>query len=614
MTEPEELEEALARRRAVWPYFAGFTVALLLAAGGWLMWPQSPAPYRVLLVPHGVEGEPADRLVAAIRGPLAVGGFRVIEVHDGPLPEEPEGARRLAHEAHAQHSVFATVEVVSSRPRGALEPAYVHLRARAVVGDVSGAPAVDVAPVEIASFGSTETEALTDAASRAGEALADAVHLALIQRPSVATFLEDTSIATDEISTQAAMRSAHDRVERVLEEQRWMSESCEEAEEALAAEAGPASGTCLSGACAEEYAFDLLPDGSAALVHGETPSVRVPLVGELVAAERVESVERIDLVPLDGSERRTIATADNYYTYPSLSADGRRVAVVEEWPRGFGLVVIDVETSERTVLARFDRYVQSPRLSPDGEQLIASVRATRRAPAQLVAIRAQVGSSLRLLGESHLARWVRVGVPDAPDPASLIAELVPMEEEEDEALEVDSLEPDAPEEPEEPELADGELPPLDLERRLAVIDPEDGSVRATMEDDRRRVRRVIGSRDGAVVFTWYNGRVCGLGRWDPATGEAEHRVTPVCLRHAHLAADGRAVGTAPLSAEADPEEGDDEIVELGFDDQPARILTANAQRERYPRASAQGRRVIYDRLGTSRYRAFPRVALCWLER
>ncbi len=616
MTESDDLERALTQRRPVWPYLAGFSVVLVGVAAAVLLWPESPQPNRVLVVADGLGDEAARRLVSAVRGPLAVGGLRVLEVDDGPPPTDPEGTRRVAFEAHAQHSVFLSVEVLDERERGAIEPAYVHVRGSAVVGDVAGGEPVAIAPVAIGAFGSTRAVALADAAERVGEALADAIHLAIAERPSVAAFVESTSVPTDAIASQAAMRAARDRVARVREELGWMQESCATAEAALALDDGPREVRCLSGACAEEYAFDVTPDGAAALVHSETPSARVPLVGELTVAERVESVERVEVVPLDGGPRRTIGTSNNYYTYPSMSADGRRVAVVEEWPRGFGLVVLDVETGARTVLARVERYLQSPRMSPDGAQVLASLRVRRRAPAQLVAMDVQVGATMRLLGESHLARWVRARAPDAEEPGLYVAELVPR----DPTEAADELPEGEPTEPAEPEPADaGEpaadpdaLPSLDLEHQLALLDPADGAVLARLDDDVHRVRRVLGAHDGAIVFTWFNRRVCGLGRWVPGARAAEVVRTPVCLRHAHLGLDGRVVGTAPVRAEGDPEAGDDELVEASFATGEVTALTANRLRERYPRVAEAAPRVIFDRLGESRYREFPRVALCWL--
>lgn len=613
MSDPEALEAELGRGRPVWVYLVGFVVVLAAAVVGVAMWPDAPQPYRVLVAVDGLDEEASRRLLGNVRAPLGVGGFRVLEVASGEPPADAESLRQLAPGALAEHSVFVVVETVDERARGTIEPAFVLLRAHAVVGHIDGEPNVDIPPVEIAAFGPTLEEAAIEAAERIGAALADGIHLVLVERDSVSAFVQSTSIATDEISTQASIRAASERIERVHEELGWMTSSCGEAELALNADEGPHPVRCVASACAEEYAFDVLPDGEAALVHTETPSVRLPLVGELVAAERVESVESIELVPLDGGARRVLGTASNYYTYPSMSADGSKIALVEEWPRGFGLVVIDVESGERTALARFEGYLQSPHLSPDGSLVLASLRARRRAPAQLVVMPTRVGAELRLVGEAHVARWVNAALPEHEGLTLVIAELVgppePGPDEPVEEIEVDEIE-ETPEE--EEELAEGELPRLELERQLALLDPADGSVLARMEDDRHRVRRVIGERDGAVHFTWYNGRVCGLGHWragEPPTFVA----TEGCLRHAHLSAGDVAVGTLTQSLEGDPDESDDEMAMASLSDGAVTVLTANALRERYPRAAATGRRVIFDRLGTSRYREFPRVAPCWLS-
>jgi hypothetical protein len=257
------------------------------------------------------------------------------------------------------------------------------------------------------------------------------------------------------------------------------------------------------------------------------------------------------------------------------------------------------------VLGRFDQqWTQAPMLSPDGAHVIYRMRATRRAPAQLIAMPAEPDASAQLLGEAHIGAWVEVSF-EGSDRSAYVAELV-------EWARVGGA-PD-PLAPVDPALAPppADLPPIDdWTLRLALFDPTNAGVRAWLDDDRHQVREIAGSYSGKIVFTWRNGEVCGLGVWDPARDERVFSRTEACIAHPQVSASGFVVGTANASAPSDPERGDDEIVSVRLSDGSFSVLTANALRDRYPRVA--GDRVVFDRIGTSRYRQFPRVATCWLE-
>ncbi|MGE0787292.1 MAG: hypothetical protein AB7S26_16590 [Sandaracinaceae bacterium] len=631
----DDFEQGVTARPTVWPFALGFAALLVLAGAVVALWPDPVQPYRVLVAVDGVDEDAADRAVSAVRGPLGVGGLRVLTIAGGPPPSDDASMLAAAHEARAMHAVLIRIEVLESRPRGTIDPAYARVSASASVGEVNdegsgGGAIVRVPPVEMSAFGEEEPDALGEAVADAVAALTDAIHLAIMRRDAIAAFLENTRVDNDELEAQSAMRSAHARVEPLTRELDYMRESCEAATSALTDDRGAAAVHCVSGPCAEEYAFDVLPDGSAALVYDETPSVRVPLVGDRAVAERVEAVERIELVPLDGGPRRVLATSRNYSCYPAMSGDGTRVAYVEQWPRyGFGVSIVDVDTAQRTALARFEVLVSQIALSHDGSRLLASLRPRRRGPSQLVTMRTEPGAQLTSLGEAYLARWVRVARPGADAVDDLVAELVavsppdePLGEIDDGAGDDAASDDGAPDDAasdgeeadsEEPDAeAGGELPALGLDRQLALLDPNDGSILAQMDDDIHHVREVIGERDGAIHFRWTNHRVCGLGRWTPATDERAFVQTQTCLRYARLLSGDRAVGTATLTREGDPSADDAEIAVASWSDGSVQALTSNALRERYPRATA-GDRVVFDRLGAARYREFPRVALCWLD-
>lgn len=580
--EIEDADRLVAPRRSHLPLVAGAGLLAVVAAAVVAAWPNEPDPTRVMVAVRGCDEGCAEAVRDALARVLSSGGF---EVEAAATAGDAEALREAAASAGAEHALLVVVAVHEQRGAGPIDPAYASASATATLSSARGEAAVVVTSPRVAWHARELGGALAGAGTRVAAPLADAVHLALLERASVRAFTEAVVSDAAEARRQSAVRDALPRAPRVHEETARMRESCERA----GAELGAGGGQCLSDACAEEYAFDLTADGASALVHVETPAARVPLGGRSTIAERVETEERIELVPLDGSARRVIGRADNYYTYPTYAAG--RVVAVEEWPGGFGLVSIDVESGARTPLARFDgRFVQSPELSPDGAHVLYRLRASRRSPARLVVSPVADASTMRLLGEAELASWVTLAVREGEPARSVVAELAPLEAGE--------------REPEE-EPADEEV------HRLALLDPEDGSTIAFLDDGAHDVDRVAGVHDGRVAFTWRDGRTCGVGLWDPRTGEASHVPTETCVYDARVAG-GAVVGTARTRAAGDPQPGRDaELVLVDLVDGSVRALTANGLRERYPRAA--GRRVIFDRVGESRYRSFPRVATCWLE-
>ncbi|MCZ7678361.1 MAG: hypothetical protein M5U28_06145 [Sandaracinaceae bacterium] len=204
---------------------------------------------------------------------------------------------------------------------------------------------------------------------------------------------------------------------------------------------------------------------------------------------------------------------------------------------------------------------------------------------------------MRLLGEAELATWVTLAVRDGEPARSVVAELAPvLVEASDAGLE---------------EIEPGDEPMVSAAHRLALLDPEEGETITFLDDDAHDVDRVAGVHDGRVAFTWRDRSACGVGTWDPRTGEASYAPTETCVYDARVA-QGALVGTARTREAGDPVPGRDaELVRVDLVDGSVPALTANGLRERYPRAA--GRRVIFDRVGESRYRSFPRVATCWLE-
>lgn len=587
--EIEDADRLVGPRRSPLPFIAAGSLLVIVAIAVLVAWPSEPDPTQVLVVVRGCSHRCTSAVLVGVERTLVAGGFEVVRAEGSP--SDAEQAREAAASQGAQHALFVEVSVSERRDPGPIDPAYASATAAATLSSITGETSITASSPRVAAHGMSLERALEDVGAELAAPIADSVHLALLERESVRAFSEEVISDAERNGRQRAIRAALPRVSRVHEEHEWMRDSCESA----AAELRRGGGRCVSDACAEEYAFDLLADGSAALVHVETPAARVPLDdGRTTSAERVETEETLEVVRLDGSERRVIGRADNYYTYPAY-AEGRVIAI-EEWPGGFGMISIDVETGARTALARFDgRFVQSPELSPDGTRVMYRLRASRRAPAQLVVSPVRAEPPMTLLGEAELGTWVMLAVVEGEPARTLVAELVERPAPIDEQVAAEEPNETGPIEP----PADGLYPLVDWTKRLALLDPESGETVALLDDDRLEVDRVAGVIDGRVAFTWTNGDASGVALWDPRSGQVSHTPTRRYLRDAR-AAGARLVGIS---------EG--EVVSVDPSDGSVRTLTSSALRERYPRAA--GGRVIFDRVGQSRYRSFPRVATCWLE-
>lgn len=626
--EVEDVDALVVTKRPLWPFVAVGVLGVAAGVGAWIFYPREAPAWRVSIVAVGCDADCAAELEDEIEGELAEGFERIA------IPEAGRAAELADAQAHAQaeralHVVRLAVETLEERPAADLDRAFIRLAVGAEVAVSDGdAETVAIAPIETAGFGTDLAAARRRAMRWVAPALAAAVHEAMLERPAVREFAANLNIEPELFPRQRAIGDQLERLELAAGARERWTEACGEADAALRSADAPHEEQCLSSGCDEHYAFDVLPDGSAALVRVETPQMFIPLGLNGGLPRRTETVTRLELVPLDGGERRTIARTTHYYTYPSLSADGSTIVALEDWRDAFGLVAIDVASGERTLLRPFTGYPQAPESSPDGTRVLLRHRVERRGEAQLVVVWAD--------GIQRIGPRADVGAfVDVPLEAGGASRLLVAEHEERVVMAPPEVEDG---EPDEVPAAEGELAPLYLPVRLALYDPDTGDVLARLEDDRHRVRSILGARNGAVVFTWdhLTGAVdldgvrhgettltCGIGWWTPSSAEAPLRtiVTEPCLDQARLAPDGAIIGVARVAIDSDMATTDLEVVrvEAPGADAPdgaraeVAVLTANAMRERYPRAGREGTRVVFDRVGERRYRDFPRVATCWVD-
>ena len=602
--EVTDADALVPRPRRVWPLLAILLVCGVAGAAALVLWPDEPDVLRVMVAGTECEAGCAEARAELVEG-LRELGWDVA----APAAVTRDGAREAAREVGAAQVVWLELEWVERRaPRG--EDAYAHLRATASLLDVQTGAAIPIGSHERAAFGLGAAAAAQLAGERAAAGLVDAVAVAVAEHPSVRAYANDPS--TDDPVRQADLRVLIDRAAQARRGNRYHETRCQAATRRLLGRASGPQVNCLCDGCAEEYVFGVAPDGSAAYVVVETR--RAQARADDIGLRRIETVERIDRVPLDSSARTTLATTNNFYSYPAISGDGRRLAFVEEHATVFALVAQDVGTGARTPIWRDARRLQSPALSRDGSRVLFLARAPDERPILMVAPVAP-GGEARPIAFAWGPRWVELA-PSEGAPREVIAELVPL----DHALE-------GPPDFDAPELAaqvvafespEGEERPIDGERsawtkRLVLLDPETGAVLARLDDSAHRIDRLAGVRAGALYFTWHERDECGVGSWRPSTGERTFTVTQACLHHADVTERGSLVAAAPAARTDDPFTDDAELVEVDPSSGRFFVWTADSLRDRYPRAVPGGRRVVFDRMGGPTDSDLPSVATCWVE-
>ncbi|MFK7989311.1 MAG: TolB family protein [Sandaracinaceae bacterium] len=606
--EIEDVDHLVHARRSPLPIVIGLSVLAGLGVAAWLfLVPSTPPAHRVLLVAAGMD--PSSGPVFEERVLSALGdGFETVEYASDDTPDDLESASALALEQRAYHVVRLTYEAVEERDNTGLDPAFAYGRLGAEVATSTGEEdTVTVESIEVAGYGASIPEARAAAVRRGGEAIGNEVHRVLLTRALTQAFVEDTGARMELLTRQTELAEHVGNLETGATARERFEAHC------AAGQATLEGSTCVSAGCDEHYAFAALPDGSAAVVHTETPGMRISPRDSSATPERVEAVEHIVVMPLDGSEPRVIGSASNYYTYPNLSADGSTVVAVEDWQEGFGVVAIDVASGARRLLTTFTGYPQAPKISPDGTHVLIRHRERRRGDAQTVIFPLSDGVTPRRLGRAELAEWGALTlVPDA-EPTVGIVERVAL----DDVLPPGEAVRDEVRDTEE----EGQLARLFMEERIALLSHEDGRVLAWLDDDRHRVESILGSHEGALVYRWSNRNQCGVGWWRPADALSEDEdgalggpirtVRTGCYRQMSVGTDGAIFGVGVLATEADLAVSDREILRIDPETGETAVLTANATRDRYPRPA--GGRVVYDRVLERTYRRFPRVATCAID-
>jgi hypothetical protein len=564
-------------------------LAVVLVGGGvaaWLMTRTGAPPTGVLVAVDGCSDACREAVRRELSSELAELGFTVYPREEDVVPSVSgfDAWVDAARKGGVRYVAHVSIEVKSERE--GLRPGTTFVVAEAT----SRAGSID--PEESApregervSFGA-EGESRDDALSRMTDAFAHVAfaHVAgdLVDMPLLERFLESPE-GLEELETKARLDDALERRAGQARTRARLDETCAESSFAMLADEnqGPAPVTCTEVGCTERYLFGLTSDGARALVHVESPTLFVPFATS-PAPRSAETVERIELVPLEGGEPRVLAEASNFFGYGSLSSDGKVAAFVEQGDGRFGLVALDTESGARRVLHLVEnpRLIIQARVAPDGRFIAFHQQAFSRAHTELAVVPSTGGEVGIVARRMRMAEWVEVPLAAGEAPRL--------------ALALDGT-------------ASYEGTPS-----LVLAVPEDPSTLVPVDVGGRMLREIAGSYEGALVIVTSPSRdieTCELGIRDPATLELRYLPLAHCIDDARVTPSGRLVATAVVTREGDPSPTDPEVVLVDLETGALDQRTVNDVRERYPRAA--GRRLVFERLGTSQFRGVHPNAICF---
>ncbi len=570
------------RRTAI----AAVVVGILVLGGAFALWElhSGPEPTRLFVAVEGC-GERCD---GAIRAELvrrfAELGFEALP-DPAEAPPDTDGldeAVSAASAIGAAHVVHVGLEVRTERDGLRPGSRFVVVAATAEVREIGGGG--EPPPSRTYVFGA-EGEDRDDAVARTTRAFATVIDSEtagdLFAMPALVTSLEDPDSFSD-LETKS-------RFDRALERRSGQARTRERYEEECAITAGEIVEDglvhCAMDACSESYLYGIDPTGRQAFVHVDTPTVYIPFDAS-PAPRSGESVERLELQPLGGGQPRVLAEAANFYGYGSLSEDGRVAAFVEQGDARFGVVTLDVRSGARRVLDLAERpaSVQQARVSPDGRWVAYFFKPFARGAAEVRLVSSEGAAEHRVVTRrARTLRWVVVPLEHGGAPRLAVATVGS-------------------------ESVRGEAGPL-------LYDPE-GDAAVAVDVGDREVQYVIGAHEGTLYFVASppdERRHCELGVRDRETLATRFLPLVACVDDAHMTPNGRIVGVAVVTRDGDPNDRDTELVVVDPATGEIDQRTSNAAGERYPRVSADGRRVAFERHAHSRFRGINPNAICWTD-
>lgn len=561
-------------------------------------------PRKVLVIVDGVNEELADGLGDQLGGHLMTAGFEpeVLTASDvGSGGALLDGLDQAVEERLAGGVVVLTIDVVEERP--GLRPEAPFLVVTATAHSRLYVPATNTTDHTITmsgEVGSGRDQLFADVGSSMIAVLSHAIVADLVRTTAGPEFFTNVemNLRDDVIEDR---RRAEDNVKARELSMRRYEESCDQAMGHLDVEQNqpsPLAVRPLSGPCEEEYPIGIAPDGSYAVVQVETLEPYFTLEGPFRVSGR-QAPERIELVPLDGGERQTLAKARSFNGLGALAAG--RVFVVETAGLVCGLVEIDIATRARRVLHLVDapHVIRSSIPSPDGEWVFIWRQDYNTGPLRPFLLNTDGGDPQELDSNIRSLRWVEIELP-AQDGDGSERQLLIAAETRRELF--DHWDIDSPHPPEHLGFVD----------TLELIDPVSRRVAARLDehDADHHVQGIAGVFDGTLHFqSRYNyGSSCSLGAWRPFSEESPTFVQlPHCVRYPRLTADGSIVARALVASADDPRDFDTEVVLVNRQTGAIDQLTENRVDERHIYTGRDTTHFVFGRVLPSHYENLRRV-------
>lgn len=581
-------------------WIVGVVVLLVLIVGGLVVWHFTRAqsegeviPERVLCVFSGWENTRHKTLRDNVDEALREFGFSPIvatsEDLDGPVSDVRE-LEPLARKNLAAQVLLMSIEVTKERPGLEKNRRYLFLKVSAQTHRVGGAIPSEPRSIDLGLQRNEEEESLVEAGGRALEPLLGGAVTELLRSPAITS---EISISETEyidqtnktlLSAQAAALSREQGIER-------FDKACEETEERTRSSVGD-TGRALTKGCGVEYPVGLLPDGSSAIVLVKTGEPYF-LLETPAPVHWVNTQERLDVVPVDGSPRRVLSFAEEISGEAALSANGKSVLFIEKALSRYGLISVDVDSFERSVLHVTEppARMADPLPSMDGRWILFKQSSGPRDPGWYRVLDVESGEIVDIPGKRTTRfDWVELDHPEKASTQTYLATLsrLPRDEIDDTTTMVMQMRL----------TARGTLRVAtgSLLKHVEIIEPATGERVARLFDPDRFIEQVIGSIDGDLIMTMTklddNERL--LCRYNLATKKLIDIPISRRLWDLRLTASGELVGVIATNDRELVNRNDRELVHVELEEGTLFRLTENSIQDGYPRPASKASRVLYS--------------------
>ena len=355
----------------------------------------------------GRRGRPSARLADRLGDPLSKLGVDVVAPGDPEvvqaLTDVPAGPELLDAAAGlgAAYVLQGTLRIVDATPLlGGNQMDYaaeLSLSIAETVGDGKGSTVTE-APIRLHAMAESEEEALLEIAADVADVALSSIATRLVETERYrALDREPTELASDDLRLAGKLEKVFQLAKFRADQLVMRDEQREAALEAAAeGETGSHQKNLVGDVLAEEYFVGTAADGRIVAMT-EPHHVEVSRGRSVYWIRRGH--EQLVLIDPDSGERERVLETFNIFSYPSVSADGKRaVFVADHRQYSKALTLLDLESGElRPLIHDRDEYFSGPELSPSGDRVAFWQRESRRSDSRLVVMDAEPGAESRVL-------------------------------------------------------------------------------------------------------------------------------------------------------------------------------------------------------------------------